>query len=1138
MNRFHRRIAAILVCACATTQSMAALSSKSYVHEGLLLHWDGIENTGTGLPHDNAATVWKDLSGNGLDMTIPQQASFTDTGLETLRAYGSDVVNGRIPEKDHAIRAALQAARFTTEIVCNMTNAYHKQTVVMLILGNTSCFIGAYNNYENRIGFSPNGTGYLNGTAPTVFADVVDDDKTGLQQFICRQDGCSASVRLYSARRDHTYTSRKTFSKFDPDIATSWKLKFNRAYNQNCGLNGRYHTVRIYNRALSDDEAAVNQTIDRIRYFGDDPSRFTLPDGWKFETADGDLKLFRYLRIDAVDGASEAAGGTVSVDGDGAAAESGCWCEQGEGITVSLKAVPDDGHVFCGWVGVDDAVKYDPEITVTIARPVKAVFRKADGSDTVARTWTGAADGDIRNADNWSDVYGLKGAPDTNDAVTVAASATLTLAEPALFDSVRVEGTLVLTNWTTYLNAKTVTVADDGVITCGAPAKTMDEMSRIWIKCTDLTVEAGGSVTASQKGYFGWPYSGDGGKGTLGWGPGSARTASEISGENTSNWTAPSHGGYGARLFNSEKPFPTILPYDDPAAPELPGSSGGSNEYGHGGHGGGAVRIEATGTVTVDGSVLADGRNCSSHGGNCSTSSNHGQPGAGGSIFITCGSIAGSGVIRAAGGCGDNPKLYRMSNGANGVPALAAGGGMIAIHYDPAKQTGAAVAGMTVSAAAGLYKTTAYTTTCFNADFNHWEADIGTLHFTDGTLLDQLLGNGLTGQIRGLASYARGGDLVFTSGHVRFAEEGVAVSIGGDLSLGGTRTARLEIGGAVATNRSAFVDLWAGRTPCTLTVGGDLTLEGASRLDVRAAATDGNAPFGAVVTVSGAMTVGSHCVVNAIGDPVGLAVPKFAVGSLTVASNAVLTASGRGGRGGYAFYDHAAKRVNGPGTGVGPGRGEPNAGASHGGIGGSKGARPVYGDMKRPLLPGSGGCAGSQRVIGGAGGGLVYVSATNGSIVVDGEISADGTSGITKNTTVSPWGYGGGGSGGSILLEAKTFRLGETGVLSARGGDTEPYSTIRSGSGGGGRIAVWCGQPWSDDLPRPVLTGSETPLDDGESAAAFDWRGTCTVAAGEAVGQYAVPETTAQYVRSAGEDGTTWFGFVREGLRGFWMIVR
>ena len=42
------------------------LSAKSYVQDGLVAMWDGIENAGWGV-HDPNATVWKDLTGNGWD---------------------------------------------------------------------------------------------------------------------------------------------------------------------------------------------------------------------------------------------------------------------------------------------------------------------------------------------------------------------------------------------------------------------------------------------------------------------------------------------------------------------------------------------------------------------------------------------------------------------------------------------------------------------------------------------------------------------------------------------------------------------------------------------------------------------------------------------------------------------------------------------------------------------------------------------------------------------------------------------------------------------------------------------------------------------------------------------------------------
>ena len=73
---------AVVACAMVPTVSMAdagtepasatlgRLSAAHYVQDGLVLHFDGIENAGLGKPHDSSATVWKDLSSNANDANI------------------------------------------------------------------------------------------------------------------------------------------------------------------------------------------------------------------------------------------------------------------------------------------------------------------------------------------------------------------------------------------------------------------------------------------------------------------------------------------------------------------------------------------------------------------------------------------------------------------------------------------------------------------------------------------------------------------------------------------------------------------------------------------------------------------------------------------------------------------------------------------------------------------------------------------------------------------------------------------------------------------------------------------------------------------------------------------------------------
>ena len=43
--------------------ALADIQVDSYVQDGLVAQWDGIDNAGTGT-HDPAATTWKELKGN------------------------------------------------------------------------------------------------------------------------------------------------------------------------------------------------------------------------------------------------------------------------------------------------------------------------------------------------------------------------------------------------------------------------------------------------------------------------------------------------------------------------------------------------------------------------------------------------------------------------------------------------------------------------------------------------------------------------------------------------------------------------------------------------------------------------------------------------------------------------------------------------------------------------------------------------------------------------------------------------------------------------------------------------------------------------------------------------------------------
>jgi hypothetical protein len=167
---------------------------------------------------------------------------------------------------------------------------------------------------------------------------------------------------------------------------------------------------------------------------------------------------------------------------------------------------------------------------------------------------------------------------------------------------------------------------------------------------------------------------------------------------------------------------------------------------------------------------------------------------------------------------------------------------------------------------------------------------------------------------------------------------------------------------------------------------------------------------------------------------------------LTISNNLVIEAGSAISADGQGF---------GPGLGVGAGAtltsdfpfGFPDTSGGGGGYGGNGGSSFAgatgggsYGSLLAVTNAGSGGGAGSGP--GGAGGGIVNLTIA-GALVVDGQITANGASGLNAAS--------GGGSGGGIWISASL--VSGSGLISASGGSGEPSA---GGGGGGGRIAIYC----------------------------------------------------------------------------------
>ncbi len=668
------------------------------------------------------------------------------------------------------------------------------------------------------------------------------------------------------------------------------------------------------------------------------------------------------------------------------------WYTNGTGVS-GIEATADPGYGFIAWVGASvpagQAAVNPLTVTLNQARTnLMASFVSLVGE---TKAWNGV--GNWTSQTNWTP----EGMPGPNDWA-VLQTGTSTLSEAYSVGSLIVSNgaTLLFTNWTTCLTASNVTILTNGTMTL-PPAFTTNQMSnRVWVVCTNFMLNAGGRILADERGYF------------CAMGPGSGGSGSGYS----------SGGGYGGQGGMGLSKYAVGPAYGSTSEPIAPGSGGGVSVGSVYGHGGGAVRIEASGEVTVNGTVSANGRN----GGVAGQAGGGG--GSGGAIFITCASFGGNtnGLLQANGGKGSTDAGYiQYAYGAGG-------GGRIAVVY----QSLAGTPGVRFSANCGAI---APYPVDINSPTEKTAAQMGTLYFSDSALLDNVL-TAWSGTASGMNGYFVfqstnmwvPGSLLSLNNSTWGILEGFTLQIPNDLTV-------VTGGLVVATHANLMCD-------------GNLTMSEGARLVVYGGETNAiyTNSYGARVTIANTLTVGSNCWIYPYSHSTNGGSVLLRVGALAIRNGGGIDADGRG----YA-------------RGTGPGRGtnatvryQGSGGAGYGGKGGSGSTTiggGIYGVTNAPLVPGSGGGGvtdGNNR--GGHGGGVVWVVA-EGSMTIDGTLTANGGPGVLV--------YGdtphGAGSGGAINLLCSSFSGDSNGIVRAIGGAGPTNSTAGGGGGGGGRIAVWVG---------------------------------------------------------------------------------
>ena len=242
MGMLAARVKTLSITALAFTVLGAfGYDTSSYVQEGLVAQWDGIDNAGLGF-HDPGANTWKDLKG------------IYDLPLTSKGAWGSnflEVVNGCA-----ANYGAKGPDYLTIEVLYRQPAATTKYGF-LFDNGDTSHYL------------------LIKEDGKTLFFKSASDD---VIQYDALDGEVHAVAAVYSSSTavDAVYTNGVTATGVTATAnygagSAGWLMLGDRAVGTTYPWSGEIHAIRLYSTALTAEQLATNYLVDAVRYLGATP---------------------------------------------------------------------------------------------------------------------------------------------------------------------------------------------------------------------------------------------------------------------------------------------------------------------------------------------------------------------------------------------------------------------------------------------------------------------------------------------------------------------------------------------------------------------------------------------------------------------------------------------------------------------------------------------------------------------------------------------------------------------------------------------------------------------------------------------------------------------------------------------------
>lgn len=228
--------------------------SDNYVTDGLIAHWDGIDNNGKN-SHDSSATAWKDLT-NGIMMDIDPNNAYSgwcwaENGLSTIDRRGG------------ATNPWGQCLSVHADDVMTI------ETVLTIDKSSSSNIPFAWSFGTKCLWFKQNidrmGESTASGTPVWQILSAFTNEGTttrGTFTLVYGLSSSSTTSRYFNAISVGIDTGYR-------DSWTAWTDDgFHLSYRNNAiwTLICTFHSIRMYNRALTQEEVIHNHAIDKSRF--------------------------------------------------------------------------------------------------------------------------------------------------------------------------------------------------------------------------------------------------------------------------------------------------------------------------------------------------------------------------------------------------------------------------------------------------------------------------------------------------------------------------------------------------------------------------------------------------------------------------------------------------------------------------------------------------------------------------------------------------------------------------------------------------------------------------------------------------------------------------------------------------------